>query len=152
MESLIHWKNIHHHEMFECPYWSIFCSSQVCQFSNNVETVIIHSTNCFFHLLYCAICKSFNNVSVLTLDWNVIKFQRLIPSVFKYYHNISTTNHSHTNVIIRTNWYIETFEIRAKINYDMFRSVELTQPPPASFVHSINSSTPKYSWRLVITY
>ena len=43
-------KNIHHHEMFECPHWSILCPAQGCQFINNVMTVIIHSSNCLFHL------------------------------------------------------------------------------------------------------
>ena len=91
-------EKIHHHEMFECPYRSILCLAQGCQLINNVETVIIHSINCFFHLLYCAICKSLYNVSVLTHYCNVIKFQCAIPSVFKYYHNISPPNHSHRDV------------------------------------------------------
>ena len=88
-------EKIHHHEMFECPYQSILCPAQGCQFINNVETVIFRSINCPFHLLYCAICKSLYNVSVLTQNCNVIKSQRTIPSVFKYYHNISRPNHSH---------------------------------------------------------
>ena len=82
-------KNIHHHEMFECLHWSILCPAQSCQFINNVKTVIIHTRNCPFHLLYYAICKSLYNVSVLTHDCNVIKSQRLIPSLVKYYHDNS---------------------------------------------------------------
>ena len=95
--------------------------------------LLIHSINCPFHLLYCAICKSLYNVSVLTHDCNVIKSQCTIPSVFKYYHNISLVNHSHKDVFLRTNSYIETFEDRAKINYDMFMSVALIKPPPTAF-------------------
>ena len=66
-------EKIHHHEMFECPHRSILCPAQGCRFINNVETVIICSTNCPFHLLYCALCKSLYNVSDLTHDCNVIK-------------------------------------------------------------------------------
>ena len=66
-------KKIYHHKMFECPHRSILCPAQSCQFINIVETVIIHSINCLFHLLYCAICKSLSNMSVLTHDCNVIK-------------------------------------------------------------------------------
>ena len=79
-------ETIHHHEMFECPHRSILCPAHGCQFINNVETVIIYSINCPFHLLYCAICKSLYNVSVLTHDCNVIKSQRLIL----FYSNIIT--------------------------------------------------------------
>ena len=106
---------------------------KVDNFINNVETVIIHLINCPFHLLYCAICKSLYNVSVLTHDCNVIKSQCTIPSVFKYYHNISPPNHSQKDVFLRTNSYIKTFEDRAKINYDMLMSVALIQPPPTAF-------------------
>ena len=72
-------EKIHHHEMFECLHRSILCPAQGCKFINNVETVILHSINCPFHLLYCAFCKSLCNVSVLTHDCNVIKSQRIIP-------------------------------------------------------------------------
>ena len=61
-------EKIHHHEMFECPHRSIICFAQGCRFINNVETVIIHSINCHFHLLYCALCKLLYNVSVRTHD------------------------------------------------------------------------------------
>ena len=71
-------ETIHHHEMFECPHRRILCSAQSCNFINYVETVIIHSINWPFYLLYCAICKSFYNVSVLTHDCNIIKSQRSI--------------------------------------------------------------------------
>ena len=118
--------------MFECPHRSILCPAQNCQFINNVEIVIIHSINCNFHLLYCAICKSMYNVSVLTHDWNVIKSQSTIDSGFKYYHNISQPNHSHKDAFLITNWYIETFESWAKINYDMFMSEALIKPPPTA--------------------
>ena len=123
-------EKIHHHEMFECPHRSILCPAQGCRFINNVETVIIHSINCPIHLLYCALCKSLYNVSVLTHDCNVIKSQRSICSYFKYYHKNSIPNHSHKDVFLRTNSYIETFEDRGKINYDMVLSVALSQPPP----------------------
>ena len=126
-------EKIHHHEMFDCPHRSILCSAQVCKFINIMETVIIHLINCPFHLLYCAICKSLYNVSVLTHDCNVIKSHRTIPSVFKYYYNNSPPNHSHKDVFLRTNSYIETFEDRIKINYDMFMSVALIKPPPTAF-------------------
>ena len=79
-------ETIQHHEMFECPHRIILCPAKGCQFINNVESVIIHSINCPFHLLYCAICKSLYNVSVLTHDCNIIKSQRLIP----YFLNIIT--------------------------------------------------------------
>ena len=46
-------EKIHHHEMFEGFHRRILCPSQGCQFINNVETVILHSINCPFHLLYC---------------------------------------------------------------------------------------------------
>ena len=88
-------ENIHHHEMFECPHRSILCTAQACQFINNVDPVIIHYINCPFQLLYCAICKSLYNVSVLTHDCNIIKFKRSIPSLLKYYHDNSLLNHSH---------------------------------------------------------
>ena len=111
--------------MFECPHQSIICPAQNCQFIKNVETVIIHSSNCSFHLLYCAICKLLYNVSGLTNDSNVIKSQLTIPSVFKYYCNNSPCNHSNKDVCLKTNSHIETFENEGKINYDMFMSVEL---------------------------
>ena len=120
--------------MFEYPHQSILCPAQGCKFINNRETVFIHSINCPFHFLYCAICKSLYNVSVLTHDCNIIKSQCTISSVFKNYHNISPPNHSHKDVFLRTNSYIKTFEDRAKINYDMFISVELIKPPPTAFV------------------
>ena len=126
-------EKIYHHEMFECPNRIILCPAQGCRFINNVETVIIHSINCPFYLLYCALCKSLYNVSVLIHDCNVIKSQRSIPSYFKYYHENSIPNHSHKDVFLRTNSYIETFEDRGKINYDMFISVALSHPPPTSF-------------------
>ena len=125
-------KKIHHHEKFEFFHRSILCPAQGCRFINNVESVIIHSINCPFHLFYCALCKSLYKVSVLTHDCNVIKSQRLIPSYFKYYHENSPPNHSHKYVLLRTNSYIDTFEDRGKISYDMFLSVALFQPPPTS--------------------
>ena len=91
---------IHHHEMFECPNRSILCPAQSYRFINNVEIVIIHSINCSFYLLYCALCKSLYNVSVLTHDCNVIKSQRSIPSYFKYYHENLPQNHSHKDVFL----------------------------------------------------
>ena len=115
-------------------YPSILCPAQGCLFINNVETVIIHSINCRFHLLYCAVCKSLYNVSVLTHDCNVIKSQRLIPSYFKYYHGNLQPNHSHKDVFFRTKSHIETLKDRGKINYDMFLSVALSQPPPTSVI------------------
>ena len=102
-------EEIHHHEMFECFHRSILCPAQGCRFINNVETVIIHSFNCPFHLLYYALCKSLYNVSVLTHDCNVIKSQRSIPSYFKYYHENPPPNHSHKHVYLRTNSYIKKF-------------------------------------------
>ena len=126
-------EKIHHHKMFECRHRSILCPAQICQFINNVETVIINSINCPIHLLYCAICKSLYNVSVLTHDCNGIKSQCTIPSIFKYYHNISLPNHSHKDVYLRTISYIETFEHTAKIKYDMFMNVALIKPPPTAF-------------------
>ena len=112
-------ENIHHHEIFECPHRSIQCFAQGCRFINNVETLIIHSINCPFHLLYCALCKSLYNVSVLTHDCNVIKSKRFIPSYFKYYHENLSPNHSHKDASLTTNSYNESFEERGKINYDM---------------------------------
>ena len=111
---------IHHHEMFECPNRSILCPAQGCRFINNVETVIIHSINCPIHLLYCALCQSLYNVSVLIHDCNVIKSHRSIPLYFKYYHENSPPNHSHKDVVHRTNSYIETFEDRGKITMIIF--------------------------------
>ena len=99
-------ETIHHHEMFESPHRSILCSAQGCRFINKVETVLFHSINCFFHLLYCAFCKSLYHVSVLTHDCNVIKSQRSIFSYFKYYHENSPPNHSHNDIFLKTNSYI----------------------------------------------
>ena len=121
---------IHHHEMFECPHRSILCLAQGCRFINNVETVIIHSIKCPFHLLYCALCTSLYSVFVLTHDCNVIKFHLSIPWYFKYYHENSPPNHSHKDVFLKTKSFIETFEDRNKIYYNMFFSVALFQPPP----------------------
>ena len=128
-------EKIHHHEMFECPHRSILCPAQGCLFINNVETVIIHSINCPFHLLYCAFCKSLYNVSVLTHVSNVIISQRSTPSYFKYYHENSPPTHSHIDIFLRTNSYIETFKVRGKINYDMFLSVAFSQPPTTSVLN-----------------
>ena len=128
-------ETIYHHEMFECPHRNILCFAQSCRFINNVEAVIIHLINCPFHLLYCALCKSLYNVSVLTHDCNVIISQRSIPSYFKYYNENSPPNHSHKDIFVRTNSYIETFEDRGKINYDMFLSVAFVQPPTTSVLN-----------------
>ena len=106
--------------MFECTHRCILCPAQGCQFITSVETVIIHSINCPFHLLYCSLCKSLYNVSVLTHDCNVIKSQRLFSLYFKYYHKNLPPNNSAKDIFLRTNSYIETFEDRGKINYDMF--------------------------------
>ena len=125
-------ETINHHEMFECSHRSILCPAQGCRFINNLETVIIHSINCPFHLLYCALYISLYNVSVLTHDCNVIKSQRSIPSYFKYYQENPPPNHWHKDVFLRTNSYIETFEDRGKINYDMFLSEALSRPLPTS--------------------
>ena len=107
-------EKIHHHEMFECSHRSILCPAQFCQFINNVETVIIHSINCPFHLLYCAICKSLYNVSVLTHDCNVIKSQCEIPSIFKCYHDISPPNHSHKDVFLELIHTLKLLKIEQK--------------------------------------
>ena len=125
-------ETIHHHEMFEYPHRNILCPAQGCRFINNVKTVLIHSINCPVHLLYCAFCKSLYHVLVLTHDCNVITSQRSIPLYLKYYHENSPPNHSHKDIILRTNSYINTFEDRGKIKYDMFLSKALYQPPPTS--------------------
>ena len=122
----------HHHEMFECLYRSILCPAQGSKFINNVETVNLHSINCPFHLLYCALCKSLCNVSVLTHNCNVIKSQRSIPSLFKYYHENPPANHFHKDVVLSNHSYTETFEDRGKINYDLFMRVALSNFPPTS--------------------
>ena len=107
-------ETIHHHEMFKCFHRSILCPAQSCRFINNVETVIIHSINCPFYLLYCTFCKSLYNVSVLTNDCYVIISQSSIPSYFKYYHENSPPNHSHKDVYLRTNSYIIPSKLDAK--------------------------------------
>ena len=127
-------KTIHHHEMFEYPHQRILFHAQGCNFINNVETVIIHSINCPFHLLYCKICKSLYNVSVLTNDWYILKSQRSIPSFFKYYHENPPANHSHKDIFLRNNSYTETFEDRCKINFTMFMCVAISNPPPTSIL------------------
>ena len=118
--------------MFECFHRSILCPAQGCKFINYVDTVIFHSINCPFHLLYCALCKSLCNVSVLTHDCNVIKFQRSNPSFFKYYHENPPANDFHKDVFLRKHSYTETFEDRGKINYDMFIIVARSKPKPTS--------------------
>ena len=123
---------IHYHEMFECLYRSILCPAQGCKFINNMETVTLHSIKCPFHLLYCALCKSLCNVSVLTHDCNVIKSQRSIPSFVKYYHEKQPAIHFHKDVFLRNHSYTESFKDRGKINYEMFMSVALLIPPPTS--------------------
>ena len=123
---------IQHYEMFECLYRSILCFAQCCKFINNVDTIIQHYINCPFHLLYCALFNLLCNVSVLTHDCNVIKSQRSIYSFFKYYYENPPANHFHKNVFLRNYSYTETFKNRWKINYDMFMSVALSNPPPAS--------------------
>ena len=119
--------------MFECSHRSILCPAQGCQFINNLETVIIHSINCPFYFVFCAICKSLYNVSILNHDCNVIKSQRTIPLIFKYYYNNSLPNHLLKDVFLKTNSFIETFEDKAKISYDMFMSVALIILPPTAF-------------------
>ena len=128
--------------MFECPHRRILCNAQGCQLIINVKTGIIYSINCPFHLLNCDLCKALHNVTVCTYYWNVIKSQRTIPSVFKYYYYNSLPNHSQKDVFLRTNSYIETFKDRRKINYYMFMSVALSKPPFTCF-HSTNPTTPK---------
>ena len=125
-------KIIHHHKMFEYLYRSILCPAQGCKFINNVKTVILHSINCPFHLLFCALCKLLCNVSVLTHDCNVIKSQRSIPFFFKWYHENPPANHFHKDVFLRNHSYTETFKDKRKINYYMFMSVALSNPPPTS--------------------
>ena len=125
-------ETIHHHEMFECPHRRILCPAQGCNFIYNVETVIIHSINCSFHLLYCAICKSLYNVTVLTHDCNIIKSQRSIYSFFKYYHENPPANHLHKDIFLQNNSYTETFEDRCKMNFAMFMCVAISNPPPTS--------------------
>ena len=101
-------EKIHHYKMFKCLYRSILCPAQGCKYFNDMETVIINSINGPFHLLYCAICKSLFNVSVLTYNCNVIKSQRTIHSVYKYCQYNLPPNHTHKDVILRTNYYIKT--------------------------------------------
>ena len=140
-------EEIHHHEMFECPHWSILCPAQGCRFINNVQTVIIHSINYPFHLLYCALCKSLYNVSVLTHYCNVIKSQRSIPSYLKYYHENLPPNNSQKNVFLRTHSFMENFEDIGKIKYNVFeRSTFLIFTYFCS--NSMNFTTPKLSWNL----
>ena len=119
--------------MFECPHQNSLCPAQGDQFINSVDTVIICSIKCPFHLLYCAKCKSLYKVSVLNHNCNVIKYKRTILSVFKYYFNNSTPNHSHRDVFLRTNSYIKSFEDNVKISYDMFMSVRLIKPLYTAF-------------------
>ena len=107
-------EKIYHHEMFECSHRSILCPAQGFQFINNVEIVIIHSINCPVYLLYCAICKSLHNVSVLTHDCNVIKSQSTIPSGFKYYYNNSPPNHSHKDVCLELIYTLKILKIEGK--------------------------------------
>ena len=71
-------------------------------------------------------------MSVFTHDCNVIKSQRSIPLLFKYYHDNSPPNHSHKDVFLKINLYIETFEDSKIINYDMFMSVAISQDSPIS--------------------
>ena len=125
-------KTKHHHKMFECPHRRILCPEQGCNFINNVKTVIIHSFNCHFHLLYCAICKSLYNVSVLTPNCNIIKSQRSIPSFYKYYHENLPANHLHKDIFLRDYSYTETVEDKCKINFAMFMCVAISNPPPTS--------------------
>ena len=125
-------ENIHHHEMFECRHQSILCSAQSYRFINNEKTVIIHLIDCFFYFLYCAVCRLLYNMSCLTHDCNLVTSQRSIPSYFKYYHKNSPPNHTDKDVFLRTNSNINTFEDRGKIDYYMFLSVPLSQPPHTS--------------------
>ena len=117
--------------MFECLHRRILCFAQGCNFINNIETVIIHSINSPFHLLYYAICNSLYNVSVLTHDCNIIKSLILsIPSLFKYYHENPPANHSHKDIFLGNNSYTETFENRCKINFTLFMCEAISNPKP----------------------
>ena len=84
--------------------------------------------------LYCAICKSLYNISVLTYDCNIIKSQRSIPSFFKYYRENPPVNHSHTDIFLCNNLYISTVEDRCKINFAMFMCVAISHPQPNSVI------------------
>ena len=71
-------------------------------------------------------------MSVLPHDCNVIKSQRSIPSLFKYYYENPPANHFHKDIFLRNHSYTETFEDRGNINFSMFMSVALSHPPPTS--------------------
>ena len=52
--------------------------------------------------------------------------------MLKYYHENPPANHFHKDVFLCNHLYTETLEDRGKINYDMFMSVALSNPPPTS--------------------
>ena len=65
--------------------------------------------------------------------------------LFKYYQENPPVNNFHKDVCLRNHSYNETVVVRDKINYDMFMSVALSNPPTYLCSHSTNSSTLKWS-------
>ena len=125
-------EKIYHHEMFECIHRSILCLAQGCKFINKMETLILHFINCPFHLLYYVVCQSLYNMSVLTHDCNVIKTQCSICLCLNIIMRIRQLITFIKNVFLRNHSYTEPFEERRKINYNMFMSVALSNPPPTN--------------------
>ena len=93
-------EQIHQHELYECRQRIVKCPVPYCQFIHNIETVISHSINCPFHLIYCSGCNTMSNVAVLTHDCKVIISQRSIPSQIKYYYENPPLNHSNEDVFL----------------------------------------------------
>ena len=123
-------EQINHHEMYECLHRNIQCPAPYCKFINKLETVINHSIECPFHLIYCAKCKTLSNVSVLKHDCKVIQAQRTIPSDIKYYHEDPPLNHLHGDVLLGIHSFNESFEDYYYNRYDSFMSVSHGLPSP----------------------
>ena len=69
-------------------------------------------------MIYCGVCNTLSNVTVLTHDCKVINVQQTLRSQLKYFYEHLPPNHYHGDVFLGTYLFIESVEGCNKIRYD----------------------------------
>ena len=131
---------INQHEVYECKQRRIHCPADRCTFISRVETVIIHSVKCPFHIIYCGRCKSSYNDSVWNHQCEISKTKRLHISNWRlrFQERQSLTTHLHGDMVLIPHSFQKSYESHYKSRFDQFKS----QARNSTSAISLSSITP----------
>ena len=130
---------INHHELYNCKNRRIYCPAHRCYFISRVESVIAHSIQCPFHMIYYANCNiSYNNFA----HEHECKIQKGDQLIFRPEHVRLTepqqTTYEERDVILYPHYYTDSYKNYNEIRFSNF----LTDAKNSTIPFIFNSNAP----------